>query len=144
MHRKLRGAINPNNVEDVNAYKNRFDDSFLTFCQNKINTDKYENQDNSLPDDRRLLSDYISSEKRKRWLYNVRWISIFIAALGYLSPLIDFLKKYYPKIQISFHGWYLLVASALLLIFIIAQIKKPKAFCTFEKIDLEAILNENK
>lgn len=142
LYKSVRREINTTTVDDINANKERFDDTFLAFCQNKIHKEKYKGQDDKLPNSKKLLKDYINREKLIKKLYSIRWLSGLIGLLGFGFSAITFFAKWNKEITIPYKGWYLIVALLLVIIFIVCQIKKPRAFCTFEKIDTEKILDK--
>ena len=150
----LKSQIKKDVVDcDVNDYKSRFEDTFLVFAHNAIHDDKYKNQDNGQPDIKRILKGYIKKEKRLKWLYSIRIAAIIIAILGVLKNFFDVYSKVYPQsinllaksgllnrlINYIFNPIAVLACIALS---IIITINRPKAFCTFEKIDIDNALND--
>lgn len=138
---------------DVNDYKSRFEDTFLVFCHNSIHKDKYLNQDNGQPDIKKILKGYIEREKRLKWLFSIRIAAIIVAALGVFKILFDIYVKVYPQyltvlsrsnILNRIIGFMLNPIAVLICIalYIVITIKKPKAFCTFEKIDVDNVIKE--
>lgn len=153
LYYSLKKKITPQVVDDINAYKNRFEDTFLTFCQNAIHKDKYRDQDNKSPDAKKILNGYIDSEKRRKWFYSIRFVSFIMMILSIFKQGFDIYVKVYPewladfakgnKLNIflnSAFNYKMIIIYFILFIFL--KITKPKAFCTFEKIDIESAVNE--
>ena len=149
----LKKQITPQVVDDINAYKSRFDDTFLTYCQNVIHKERFKNQDNKRPDVKKILNSYIEREKRLKWLYSIRFISLVMAILSLGKLVFDIYIKVYPDWLVNFAQGNLLnqFISAVfdyraiilyIIIFVLLKVKKPKAFCTFERIDIEKPLND--
>ena len=156
IYEKLRKEIQTGKVDDVNASKERFDDNFLSFCQNKIHKEKYKSQDERMPDIRKLLNGYISHEKLLKGVYSIRWLTGIGSIIGFIYATVgfifqgnekavsNFLIKWYKNIPQSFKCLLFIVSLVFLLVSIFLHIKKPKSFCTFEKIDMEKVLSEVK
>ena len=156
IYEKLRKEIQTDRVDDVNASKERFDDNFLSFCQNKLHKEKYKSLDERLPDIRKLLNGYMSHEKLIKRLYSIRWLTGIGGAIGFIYATVGFifqgnekavsnsLIQWYKNIPQSFKCLLFIVPLVFLLVSIILHIRKPKSFCTFEKIDMEKVLSETK
>lgn len=156
IYEKLRKEIQTGKVDDVNASKDRFDDNFLSFCQNKLHKEKYMSPDERLPDIRKLLNGYMSHEKMLKRLYSIRWLSGIVGAVGVLFSTVsfvfqgneqavsNFLIQWYKSIPKNSKCLLFIVPLVFLLVFIVLQIKRPKSFCTFENIDIDRVLSEVK
>ena len=142
LYKEIRKSINKTTVDDINGTKDRFDDSFLTYCQNRMHKDKYKSKDNELPDVKKLLNDYIGREKGWRKIYGMRWASIVITVLTTIFAIVNFFRQGVEDPVIPFHNWYFAIPVIFAIVFLVFQIKKPKAFCTFEKIDTESIVEK--
>ena len=153
LYNALKAQITPGSVDDINAYKTRFDDTFLTYCQNVMYRDKFKNQHNDLPDIEKILKNYIDNEKRLKLIYSIRIIGIVLTIIGAMKTILDICEKINPgSISIIIKSKLINQIIGLLfnpisipiyiLIAVLLTIKKPKAFCTFEKIDIEKPLDE--
>ncbi|NLK11150.1 MAG: DUF1653 domain-containing protein [Staphylococcus equorum] len=141
LYRRIKQSIKPTEVDDINAYKERFDDTFLAFCQNNHYCEKYRNEDN-LPDIGKLLKGYINREKLLKRIYAIRWFSYVSFLINITFSFIDIISQLNIEWPLLFSKSGLSIAFLLLFLGIILSINKPKAFCTFEKIDIEQLINE--
>ena len=154
LYNSLKSQIRQEVVDyDVNEYKSRFEDTFLVFCHNSIHKSKYINQDNGQPDIKGILKGYIEKEKLLKRLFSFSIVAFIIGIIGIAKIFFDVYVKVYPEwldsfaksnvlnniLHIGFHPITIVLFIAL---YIILKIKKPKAFCTFEKIDIDNPLNE--
>ncbi len=139
----ILSQINADTTPDINAYKERFKNTFLPFCHKKINKTKHLSTENNLPDAQKLLKSYVKKEKRLKRLFGIKWLSGVLTLISIVLPIILTLKQNAaspatPVTLLSF--WpYLLASLVLLIATFIIYIMCPKTFCTFEKIDFEKI-----
>ena len=139
----ILSQINADTTPDINAYKERFKNTFLPFCHKKINKTKHLSTENNLPDAQKLLMPYVKKEKRLKRLFGIKWLSGVLTLISIVLPIILTLKQNAaspatPVTLLSF--WpYLLAFIVLLIATFIIYIMCPKTFCTFEKIDFEKI-----
>ena len=141
---KLKDTIDPSNVDDINDYKRRFDDTFLVFCKNRINREKYRNQDDADLNIEKLVMAYIKREKRLKWFYSLKFLS------G-LSTLAGIILAYFQARQIKLPfpmalslKQLIFIAVASLIFTVCLILKKPAAFCTFNKVDISSLLSNNR
>lgn len=139
LYEQLREEIKPTTVEDVNASKERFDDTFLAFCQNKMHKDKYKDG-SERPDVKKLIKGYVTREKLLHSFYSVRWITFAVGLIAFIINGVNFFAQWDEKIAVHYSPYIAIVAIVLVALYAIMQIKKPKAFCTFSKIDVEKVL----
>lgn len=132
----ILNSINSDNTKDINAFRQRLNNNFLPFCQKKLNKNKYRNQDNELPDNKKIIYDYIKREKFLKSISKIKWISIVLTLLSSLIPL--FFQ--YWETDLATKLWVCLgIIITLLTITILLWLKFPKYFCTFEYVDIEKI-----
>ena len=147
LSQNLLRDVNAQNTPDVNAFRNRFNNNFLSFCHKNINKKKYQNRDSNLPDTKKLLNAYIAREKRFKVFFNIKWITGGISVFGIVLPILFNLLQNSsspanPVTIASFWPWFAL-SGLFLLISIITFIVRPKTFCTFENIDISKHLSES-
>ena len=140
---RIIGSITQQNTDDVNEFKNRFNSTFLTFCQKNLYKRRFRNRDTDAIDVSKLLFAYVNKEKRLETLAKINIasniVSIFIAIIPFLATWVSNSIKLGLKFS---QVWYFIPIGILgLLIGIVYRLKKPKIFCTFQKIDLRRILD---
>ena len=140
LYESLRKQISSSTVEDINASKMRLDDTFLTYCQNRIHKEKYYDESNGQLNIMKVVNDYISHEKWLHRFYSTRWISLLVGSLGIIIDAISLLSKRNSETITSFLVFSAVVATILIGVYGILQFKRPKAFCEFNKIDIEKAL----
>lgn len=138
---KILNQINASNTSDVNAYRNRFNNNFLPFCHKNINKAKHRNNDSNLPDTKKLITAYISKEKRLKTLWSIKWLSGAVTIISAVLPVVFELMQNArepenPVTIISFWPWFV-AAGVFLIATILIFVLCPKTFCTFENIDIE-------
>ena len=124
------------NTKDINASRDRFNNNFLPFCQKNLTKAKYQDNNLNLPDEKKLLKAYSEKEKRLKTLFSLKWLSGVLSLLSVICSICSF------KFQIT-SPW-IMVAVAIFFLALTALIftRSPKAFCTFEKIDIEEMLSK--
>lgn len=135
----LRKAIRSSTSDDVNACRDRFDDGFLVFCQRRIKKERFKDKDNK-PNIRKMIDCFISREKIIQSIYSIRWLSLIGGIINIFIPVYNLFAKVEKETPINNIKALLVIAIILFAGFILLQIKKPKAFCTFKKIDVEKAL----
>jgi deoxycytidine triphosphate deaminase len=146
LSQELLGKIKAGNTEDVNAFKERFNNNFLPFCHKNINKAKHRNHDNNLPDTRKLINAYIKREKRLKTLFGIKWLSGIVTVISGVLPVILQLwqnaKAPNDPVTITSFWPSFVVAGAFLIATIVLVVLCPKTFCTFENIDIDEQLSE--
>ena len=142
LSQKVLETINEQNTTDVNAFRDKFNDTFLPFCQQYINNTKYLDTVTGLPDAKKLLRAYNKREKHMKSIYNINWLSgvagILIAVIPSIVSKITTgaEQEFDPAIHILPFWPYISGGVLLIIIAIVLAVRRPKYFCTFEKIDL--------
>jgi len=141
LYNELMGEINTQNTTDVNAFKNRFSNNFLPFCQKLLRKPKYQSIDSNSPDKKKLMNTYIKREKKLKALSGVKWFSGVLTLICMLLPIILQLMQNAstpdnPVTLLTFWPCFV-IAGIFLVTAIILHVICPKTFCTFEGIDLE-------
>lgn len=148
LYQSALDAFNAENTTDINGARERFNNGFLPFCQKNLGKAKYQDQNTSLPDEKKLLKAYCEREKRLKSLFSVKWIS---GGLTIISTICTIVQVVFPRVQQvenvaeAVEGkllplWPLILAAIFFLgltTFLIIQ--SPKVFCTFESIDIEKL-----
>lgn len=140
---RIIGSITQQNTDDVNEFKNRFNSTFLTFCQKNLYKRRFRNRDTDAIDVSKLLFAYVNKEKRLETLAKINIASNIVSMLIAILPILTTLIGNSIKLELKFSQvWYFIPIGILgLLIGIVYRLKKPKIFCTFQKIDLSRILD---
>ena len=133
---KVIENMTPDNVNDINAERVRFQDNFLSFAKKKSKKNKLCIK--SKDDVYAVMNEFVSSEKIKDNFFKIRFYTLFATIIfPFLTTL--FLSE-------KFTGNWLKAITISSIIFLILGIvsvalfiKKPKAFCTFEKFDYKNI-----
>lgn len=150
LYYETRDNINSDNASDVNATRERFDESFLSFCQKRIMKPKYKRND-GLPDEKKLFLAYCQDEKIKKTILSFKWLTGLGAIVSFLSPISKFiLQKTQPDIKNtiatiiqSIPFWsYLILFFISLGVTIFLLVYFPRVFCTFEKMDVEKLCEQ--
>lgn len=137
---KISEEISKNGTADINAFKNRFDNTFLAFCQKHINKTKYRHQDTELPDTIKIINQYAKREALLSKLCNIKWAP---GLFDILVSVITFVLQDNKIINISFAkllAYLALPALIILAITIVLWLKCPKYFCTLENIDISKLV----
>lgn len=148
LYNRVLSKATSQNTADIPGFKERFTDSFLTFCQRKMHKKKF--QRTSAPDLSKLVHSYINREKNLKKFYSFKWIAAILSGVGFLTNLVLSLL---PNESISSEILAVLTSCKFLVpafIFvailigatIILFVKLPKAFCTFEGYDIDADISE--
>ena len=85
---KISSSINQENADDVNEYKNRFNSSFLTFCQRNLYKKRFRNRDTDTIDVEKLLFAYVKKEKRLEAFAKINVASTVVSFFISLAPVI--------------------------------------------------------
>lgn len=142
----ILNVINSQNTTDINVYRDRFVNNFLPFCHKNICKTKYQNNDNNLPDTKKLISAYIAREKRLKSFFGLKWVSGVTTLICMLLPVVLQLMQNAstsedPVTILLFWPWFA-VAGTFLVMTILMFVFAPKTFCTFENIDVEKQLRD--
>lgn len=144
LYKQLLHKINAQNTNDVNAYKNRFNNNFLPFCHKCISKSKYRNDYNDLLDTKKIINAYIRKEKKLKSLFGIKWVPGVVTIICGLLPILLQLMQNSrtPQNPVTLLAFWpvFLISGVLLGLTIALYVICPKIFCTFEKIDLEALL----
>lgn len=138
LYQKIYEGINAETAEDMNAYRARFENNFLTFCQRKMKKEKYLNASRE-PDIKILCKKYIERERRIKRFWNIP-IGVVITAivlpiLGIIAQLnTDWMPKIFTPRAIP-------IIIFIIVVSLIFYFKKPKEFCTLEKIDIDRMIS---
>ena len=135
-------STNASNTKDVNAFHERFENTFFTHCQKCIDSKTYKNINNNLPDVKKIIRSYIKKERKLNTIKSLKLLSGVFTIICAVSPVIIQLIID-GKISFNKTIWIptLVLAIVFLIIFIILAIKVPKLFCTFEGVDIDSILS---
>ena len=87
-----------------------------------------------------MIDCFISREKIIQSIYSIRWLSLIGGIINIFIPVYNLFAKVEKETPINNIKALLVIAIILFAGFILLQIKKPKAFCTFKKIDVEKAL----
>lgn len=148
LYHNILYKIKSDNTPDVNEYKERFNNSFLPFCQKCIIKPKYRQMVNDKKiDKKKIIGAYVRKEKFLKSLCNIKWGS---GVGSIICVILPFILQYVQNSSesdnsVSFlNYWFLLMAAIILLIVTIALFvwTSSKVFCTFEKIDLEDVMTD--
>ena len=137
------------NTEDVNAFKTRFSNTFLPYCQKHINKAKYKSRETGLPDTRSLLLGYINAEKRLKLFFGLKWGALFMAVATFIWSIIkQILKTKAQTLGLKELILGMLPLSIAFILFLLLSAGlfffTPKVFCTFEKLDIDDLINDSK
>lgn len=145
LYYRVLGNINTDNTSDITGFRERFTDTFLTFCQKRVHKLRF--QSGGSPDLKKIAHAYINHEKNLKRLFGIKTGSAVLTSIGFI---ITILFSSNPSILNNFPQMALLIASktfilsmiaitgALAIITILLFLKTPKAFCTFEGYDIDA------
>ena len=149
IYQRILDSINSDNTDDVNEFRSRFENNFLPYCQKNASLDKYKNQDTGLPDAKLILNAYVKREKRLKNLFFMKWpsglLAIFCALITIIPALIqESVDNNLVRLLISLWPYELCFAVVLMVVTIVLVVYSPKTFCTFEKLDLKKIYDEDR
>ena len=136
-------STNTSNTQDVNAFHERFENTFFTYCQKCIDTKAYKNINNNLPDVKKIIRSYIKRERKLNAIKSFKWLSgVFTAICAVLPVILQMVIE--GKMGFNKLIWIPTLASAIafLIISVLLAIKIPKLFCTFEGVDIDSILSK--
>lgn len=141
-YEKIHELANEENTNDINGFRERFDNNFLTFCQRNMRKKKFITAVEK-PDIRKLCLAYINREKRMKRLFHLPILSsVFSLICTIIAALIPSILE--KKIVLNLSPPYLAAIIAFLIIFFASlyyAFRKPKEFCTMEKFDINRILS---
>ena len=139
-YQKVKNSITPENSENPDETRNRFEDNFLLFCEKKLKKEKY----NSIRDPKKLLKTiwekYRRKESRSKFL-----LSKFFKTLSFIIAVIPSIivtcVEYFVNEQLdwSLLIWFIASLIVAIVIEIILHVITPNCFCTFEKMEFEGI-----
>ena len=145
LSQKVLASVNEKNTSDVNAFRDKFNDTFLPFCQQHISCARFQDAGTGLPDAKKLLRAYYKREKHRKSIYNINWASGIVGFLIAVVPSIISIiasgteQKFDPSVHIQPFWPYISIGALLFVSAIILAFRRPKFFCTFEKIDLDRL-----
>lgn len=132
--------FNASNTDDINSVRARFEGTFLPFCHRNLHKEQYKNPYDDLPDVQKLFDGYIAHEKRLKYLFGCRWLTLLLTIAGIVLQFIPpaFLNVLLPAVLVK--KALLVLASIMLVLSILAWINLPKGFCTLEQMDIKKII----
>ncbi len=144
LYYRVLDNINSDNTSDIPGFRERFTDTFLTFCQKRVHKLKF--QSGGSPDLKKIAHAYINREKNLKRFFEIKTGSAVGAIVGFVLTILfssnpqslSSFPKIVSVITSKVFVIALLVVSILLVILSIwLFIKTPKAFCTFEGYDID-------
>ena len=123
--------ITSENTDDINAFRERFSNNFLPFCQKKLNKEKNQTETSDQPDAKKLLKAYIARERQLKAFFSFKWVSTFVTIILGILPIV------FGNTGNASWLWCLTIPFAILTIWLFC--KAPKTFCTFQNIDINTI-----
>ena len=142
-YEKIHMLANEENTNDINGFKERFDDNFLTFCQRNMRKKKFVTASQK-PDIQKLCIAYINREKRLKRLFHLPLPSAaFSFCTSITAALIPSIleKKFVfpsdPPYAIVAFIFFIICCASMYYVF-----RKPKEFCTMEKFDVSKIIEQ--
>ena len=127
--------------DNVEGDIERFESSFLLFCERKLNKDKYKDSSNIREKTRLLWRDYKNREKTIKF-FCCKPVKVTAPILPFIPVIITALVNIYLKNGLScktIAGVGIALAVAIIIGIVNHKIM-PECFCTFEKLTFEALL----
>lgn len=139
-YQKVQSSINPDNSENPDETKKRFEDSFLLFCEKKLKSEKYTSIRNPKTLLKKLWGEYRRKEARHKFLMSklfkvLAFIGTFIPSI--IVACIELLVN--QKLDWTVIIWFGGSMVASIILEIIFRFLTPNCFCTFEKLEFETI-----
>lgn len=129
-----------NERTDINAFKERFNNTFLAYCQKKLHSPKYLNQDGESPNTKKIINEYAKREDLLSKLSPLKWISFLVDVLLVILPFILEILKVIEVSITKLLACLIPSGVILLAISIVIYLKWPKHFCTLEDIDIDKLV----
>lgn len=155
IYSRILNTVSVENTDDLNGFRERFENNFMPFCQKRISNPKYQNNSTGFADAEHLLKAYAKKEKQLKNLFsNYTKIGAFVLGLVFalasdydtLKFIFDLIGKNLSLVADTTNFFVQIVlriiAGILFLFAVFSFVSSPKTFCTFEKIDLNEILQK--
>jgi hypothetical protein len=139
-YQKVQNFISPDNSENPDETRNRFEDNFLLFCEKKLKKEKF----NSIRDPKKLLKTiwekYRRKESRSKFLLS-KFFKILSFFVTFIPSVIVTCIEYFVNKQLdrSLLIWFIVSLVVAIAIEIVLHMITPNCFCTFEKMEFETI-----
>lgn len=145
----LLEKIDSNTTSDVNGYKERFNNTFLPFCQKRAGRERYSKSGSIGIDIKKVFLAYTNREKIGKRLAGIKWFTGIMTVVCGLLPLlvekgIEGEANATAQLWTRF-GWFFYIGSGCWLVLsLLLVVLYPKTFCTFDKIDVDQFIEDQK
>lgn len=151
---EFKKNISKDKVNDINAYKQRFEKKFFSFYEKKLRNEKIDNNNDIIRRLRKTIDEFIREEKIKKVTYEfIKKISIIDLIILFTNVIClfleynnsDFVKKlplYREGLFICFVKISLIVLILLIIAILTIRLLCGSDYCTLEKFDIDKIFNE--
>lgn len=139
-YQKVQSFISPDNSENPDETRKRFEDDFLLFCEKKLKKEKY----NSIRDPKKLLKTiwekYRHKELRSKFLLSKSFKILSFIITFIPSIIVTCIESFVSKqLYLSLLIWFISSLIVAIVIEIFLHVITPNCFCTFEKMEFESI-----